>query len=148
MSRSDAGRILFPAPACLERDGKHDFRQKRTPLAVHGDGVAISQVARTGSKKVDCISWQSLLCKKQKALSSVLIFFAFGQQIKGEGYFRTWWSVWRHICWSLRALYSGKWPSTDKDGLAWRVLQESWQAMTWQEGCIASLWQQGETSSG
>ena len=109
----------FPPPACLANDGRHDFRQRCIPVAVHGDGVAISQVARTGSKKVDCISWQSLLCKKQTALSSFLIFFAFAHQVKEEGCFRTWWSVWRHICWSLRALYSGKWPSTDQDGLAW-----------------------------
>ena len=109
----------FPPPACLANDGRHDFRQRCIPVAVHGDGVAISQVARTGSKKVGCISWQSLLCKKQTALSSFLIFFAFAHQVKEEGCFRTWWSNWRHICWSLRALYSGKWPSTDQDGLAW-----------------------------
>ena len=81
--------VDFPAPACLARDGRHDFRQKCIPLAVHGDGVAISQVARTGSKKVGCINWQSLLCKKQTALSSFLMIFAFGHQIKEEGYFRT-----------------------------------------------------------
>ena len=43
---------IFPAPPSLARDGRHDFKQRRIPVGVHGDGMAISQVARTGSKSV------------------------------------------------------------------------------------------------
>ena len=106
----------FPAPACLASDGRHDFRKRWIPVAVRGDGVAISQVARTGSKKVDCISWQSLLCKKQTALSSFLIFFAFAHQIKEEGYFRTWWSVWRQV-----AKHRPGWPGLASREYCWKA---------------------------
>ena len=100
-------------PARPGLEGRQRWRTLCIPIAIHGDGVAVSNVRGKGSKSVDCLSWTSLLASGPSKFVMFFIWFCFGHQAKKQGYAQTWKVFWRKLQKSLRALFEGRWPATD-----------------------------------
>ena len=97
-----------------ERPGmRRGFLNKKwcIPIAIHGDGVAVSNIRGKASKQVDCISWSSLLAKGQTRFTTFLVWFCFSHLVKKQGFGSTWTSFWKKLCLSLQALWHGVWPA-------------------------------------
>ena len=95
---------------------KHGWREKCIPIAIHGDGVAVSNVRGKASKQADCISWTSLLGKGKTSLTTFLVWFCFRHLAKKGGFQCTWPQFWSRLCRSLQILFSGIWPSKTMNG--------------------------------
>lgn len=77
------------------------------PLFIHGDGV---EYANTDNLLV--FSWGSLL-SGLGTLQSHWLLASFPKSCTKK---ETWFTIWKHLQWSFRALASGKHPTTDPDG--------------------------------
>ena len=100
--------------------GRPDYRTKCIPLMVHGDGVALVQAGRAGGRGVDVLSWGSIMARKhQTRVTTFLVYLVFSHLTKKTGWAQTWSKVWRHIAWSLQAIFRGLWPDRSPEGLAW-----------------------------
>ena len=97
-------------------DRRDGWRDMAVPLALHGDGVAISNIRGVASKTADVLSWTSLLGTGQTRRTHFLIWFAFGHLVKTNGLAPTWRTFWRKLAESFRALASGVWPSHNMNG--------------------------------
>ena len=86
------------------------------PLALHGDGVAISNVRGKSTKTIEAISWTSLLASGPSKFVMFLIWFSMSHLTKRSGFAQTWPAFWRRMCKSLRALFEGTWPAEDMEG--------------------------------
>ena len=126
-----------PRPGMSE---KQNWQETCVPLALHGDGVAISNIRGKGSKSIDCLSWTSLLSADATNVSTYLIWFCFGHLARKAGFSQTWPAFWKRMCKSLRALWQGTWPDIDMEGnpdprggqllaggLLWHHLCVSWR---------------------
>lgn len=89
------------------------------PLSIYGDGVAVSQVGRAGSKSIEVVTWSSLLNRGASKTSYFVMYFVFSHLAKKAGFGQTWSTVWRLLSWSLRALWTGLWPTRDCYGNEW-----------------------------
>ena len=95
-----------------------DWAIKCIPIALHGDGVSITNIRGVASKTIDCISWSSVLGKGKTRLTTFFVFFAFTHLTKKTGIATTWGSFWAKLCKSLRALWLGLWPAETMEGKA------------------------------
>ena len=86
------------------------------PLALHGDGVAVSNIRGKSSKSIDAISWTSLLATGPSKFTVFLVWFCVAHMAKRSGFAQTWPAFWARMCRSLRALWAGKWPSETVEG--------------------------------
>ena len=93
-----------------------NWRDQLVPLALHGDGVAVSNVRGKGSKTVDTLSWTSLLSSASSKFSVFLIWFIQSHMVKTLGMMTTWRSFWWRLAKSLRALFDGTWPHIGMNG--------------------------------
>ena len=101
------------------RRGMHTrphWRERCIPLSLHGDGVAVASARGKGVKTVECLNWGSLLASGPTRLTSYLIWFCFNHTAKKSGFQATWPGFWTQLCWSLKALWQGKWPATTLSG--------------------------------
>ena len=95
------------------------FMDNALPVSIHGDGVAVLGIGGHQAKSLDCISWQSLLATEGGPRE--LKHYIFGlfddskakQSVDGVDSMD---EAWRIISWSFRALFEGKFPSTDHRG--------------------------------
>ena len=89
---------------CLQNQGwmQDGFRDIAVPLALHSDGVAITNVRGNASKKADALSWTSLLSLDKTRMTHYLIWFAFGHFGKTTGLATTWHSFWCKLTQSVR----------------------------------------------
>ena len=95
---------------------RRSYKQWCIPIAIHGDGVAVSNVRGKSSKQLDCLSWSSVLARGQTRFTTFLVYFCFSHLAKKKGFGSTWPSFWKQLCKSLQALWAGVWPDTTMDG--------------------------------
>ena len=107
---SDFWEDMPPRPQMLDRP---DWKQHCIPLALHGDGVSVTNIRGKGAKSVEALTWSSLLSRASSKYSIFLIWFAFNHLTKKQGFCQTWNMFWKRLCHSLRALWAGVWPATD-----------------------------------
>ena len=100
-------------PGLEQRSG---WRDKCIPIALHGDGVAVSNVRGKATKQADCISWSSILSRGQTRLTTFLVWFCFAHLAKKNGPLPTWPRFWSKLCQSLQILWSGIWPPQTMNG--------------------------------
>ena len=93
-----------------------NWRDLCIPLALHGDGVAISNTRGKSSKSVEAISWTSLLSSGPSRFTMFLVWFCMAHLTKRTGVVQTWKGFWRRMRRSLRALWEGVWPTEDVEG--------------------------------
>lgn len=93
-----------------------DFDTRCVPLSIHGDGVPVSGVGKAWSQSVDAFSWRSMLSRGSTLLTNYLMFIIYKflkVTTEGRGTYEKFFSV---LAWSLRALWDGRWPTTDASG--------------------------------
>lgn len=95
----------------------HTLRDKSkvVPIALHGDGLAVSGCGRSWAKSVDVYSWSSMLASGETAATNYMIYLMYPNLITNESLA----AFWKVLCWSLYWLFVGKWPTRDPDGHAW-----------------------------
>ena len=114
--------------------GKRDFARRCIPIGLHGDGVTVVGCGRSWQKQCDAWSWSSLLCNETTRVSQYLIFLCFYHNrayIAGKETLAT---FYRHLRWSLNALFEGRWPTIDPDGSpipGGSLLAGGYYAATW-----------------
>ena len=94
-------------------------RKKCIPIALHGDGVPISGVGKSWSKSAQVFSWTSLLARGPTKSTCFLIYLFFWHLIVPAGNMDLYKKFTKVLCWSLGALFDGKWPGADADGRPW-----------------------------
>ena len=94
------------------------FRVRGLPIVLHGDDVASVGLGKIWAKAVDVVSWGSLLGSRGTSLETHLLIWLVFNNILATGAtgYNTMQILWRHLVWSLHALYTGKWPHRDPDG--------------------------------
>ena len=93
------------------------YAERCIPLAIHGDGVPVTHIGRSGSKSCDFFNWSSLLGQGCTLDATVFITGAFSDlNVKGE----TLNAIWAVIAWSLTWLWESKWPDRDHHGIMYR----------------------------
>ena len=102
---------IMPPRAGMTRKAR--WNELCIPLALHGDGVSVSNIRGKASKSVDAISWTSLLASGPSRLTVFLVWFCMAHLTKRTGFAQTWTGFWRRMCKSLRALWEGVWPTED-----------------------------------
>ena len=104
----------MPPRAGLEQ--RQGWKDWAIPIAIHGDGVAVTNIRGKSSKQVDCLSWTSLLATGQTRMTQFLIWFAFSHLCRKSGFGSTWPVFWAKLALSLQALFSGRWPEKTMEG--------------------------------
>ena len=97
-------------------ESKVGWKDRVIPIALHGDGVAVTAVRGKSSKQVNCLSWSSCLAKGQTRFTTFLIWFAFAHLCKKVGFGCTWPVFYSKLCLSLKALWTGLWPASSMNG--------------------------------
>ncbi len=88
-------------------------------------------VARTGSKSMEVVSWTSALSQEQTRASCFLMAQVPKHCLKTKGLGQTWPDVRRKLIWSLTALRAGTWPAKHWSGKPWPIgSKEALQAGT------------------
>ncbi len=106
------GHPAFPQHPLARRP---DHQRNCIPIALHGDGVAISGVGRSWGKSVDVYSWASLLGKGSTVSTNFLVYLLYWKlRVTREGMdvFDKFSKV---LAWSLYWLFLGVWPRRDAD---------------------------------
>ena len=103
-------------PARPGMKAKRSYKRWCIPIAIHGDGVAVSNIRGKSSKQIDCISWSSILARGQTRFTTFLVWFCFSHLAKKQGFGATWPSFWKCLCQSLQALWAGVRPDKTMDG--------------------------------
>ncbi|CAE7308405.1 unnamed protein product [Symbiodinium natans] len=91
------------------------------PVSVHGDEVPISGIGKQWAKKMLNVSWSSLTGNKSTKSSQYWSFALIEKTGIAQGPRKTVTMMWKILAWSLRALWSGYWPTTDYEGRERRV---------------------------
>ena len=86
------------------------YQSKFIPLALHGDGVAVSGVGRSWSRSIDVWSFSSVIGRGMTILTNFIIFLLFPNYICKSGVDSM--GAWeKRMCWSFYWLAVGKWPT-------------------------------------
>ena len=89
------------------------YKGKYVPLAIHGDGVAISGCGRSWSRSIDVFSMSSVIGKGPTLLTNFLMYLYSAKFIcKGLGINSLSLFI-KRLIWSLFWLAVGKWPKKD-----------------------------------
>lgn len=94
---------------------KRDPFSKAVPIALHGDGVAVSGCGRSWSRSVDVYSWASLLSYGETLTTNFMIYMMYANLIT-EASMKEFWAL---LTWSFYWLFVGRWPSRDHNGKEW-----------------------------
>ena len=82
-------------------------KEKCIPLVLHSDGVPVAGIGKSWSKMFDIYSWGSILCTDGSTWQSLFLILGMHVSLCCD---HTYDEIWKIICWSLLALYHGKWP--------------------------------------
>jgi len=93
------------------------FADKFIPFAIHGDGFPCMGVGKSWGKVMDAWQWSSILCGA-RSKQCVWLIFLVHQVLRGclNG-FVTLDGVFKAMAWSFNAIYAGKWPTHNWDGV-------------------------------
>ena len=89
------------------------------PISIHGDGVPVLGVGGHQIRGLDCISWQSLMATEGGARDLKHYVFGLFEDSKAKADIDgvdTMDEAWKILCWSLRALFEGRFPIADHTG--------------------------------
>ena len=90
------------------------------PVSVHGDGVPVAGIAKAWCKSVDTWSWSSLVSQGTTVDCNFMIFLFFQSFAVDGALGSSMGTFWRLLCWSLKALWEGRWPAEDAFGKKYR----------------------------
>ena len=94
-----------------------DCKRKVIPISLHGDGVPIKGVGKSWSESQTAYSWCSLLCTRgSTSMYNFLICTLFQHLVAKSPACRTMARFWKILCWSLEAMYDGRFPTQDWEG--------------------------------
>ena len=101
-------------PMCL----RDDWQKWAIPIALHGDAVPVVRVGKPGTSSLDCLSFQSLIPNGTTMDLKLPMFCVFEKnKLPGVGgMISTMDAVWTILAWSLTALFSGSFPTSDASG--------------------------------
>lgn len=94
---------------------RQGWQSHAVPLAIHGDGVPVFQVGKSGAKSFEAYSLQSLFVSGQTTAVKIFMFGLWSIFASHN----SWLESWRIMTWSLHWLYMGQWPKVDWHGRAW-----------------------------
>ena len=105
---------LHPAFAGHPTASVASFEPSKTiPLSCHGDGTPVVGIGKIWARMLTSWSWSSLVCNGGWTKDAQLpIWFLFDETDNGE----TCEQFYKVLCWSFRALQTGKWPHEDHEG--------------------------------
>ena len=87
------------------------------PLSLHGDGVPIKGVGKTWSESMTIFSWCSMICGLGRTIEfNFMMGSIFGHLVGKSLGCRTMKNFWKIVCWSLKWLAAGLWPTETWDG--------------------------------
>jgi hypothetical protein len=91
-----------------------NFKRRCIPIFFHGDGVPVSGVGKSWGKSCDFYNWGSLLAVGPAAEVAFCIWACF---LDAQVPDRTKNIFWKLMKWSFDALFAGRWPSRNWDGM-------------------------------
>jgi len=108
------------------------------PLGLHGDGVPVVGIGKSWSRSVEVVSWGSCLGTGSTILKTYMIFLLHKLLCARDSID----TYWKHVVWSLNAMFLGTWPSVDVDGVAYFPGTREWERMgkPLAGGFRATLW--------
>ena len=95
---------------------QREDRSLCVPLALHGDEVPVIATGTAHSRSLLVVSWRSSIGKKSAKLGNFVSALIWGHLVSKANACHTPAAFWRRLAWSLRALQSGVWPSTNSKG--------------------------------
>ena len=84
-------------------------------LLLHGDGVPVLQIGRSGTKSFETYSIQSVFTSGPSKVVKMQVFGLFANSICPT----TMQEIWRILCWSFYFLGEGRWPHLDWNSAPW-----------------------------
>ena len=90
-----------------------DFRDRCIPLALHGDGVAVTGISKKWAKSCDAFSWRSVLSRGSTITTNFLIWLMFWSAIVRHPAMDMWERCVKKLCWSFYWLFICKFPDRD-----------------------------------
>ena len=103
----------------------YDFRTFGVPIAIHNDDVPAVGCGKSWSKLAECTSRSSMIARGPVQWINFCITLMFTMLAVCELGRDTFDLMWKHIAWSLLALYHGKFPTHDANG---KEFKSGWQA--------------------
>jgi len=88
------------------------WSERTIPLGVHGDGAPVAGLGKAWGKMLGLYCFFSFLTKDTTTNSIFYLYAAFAHLMTKSSMQ----GVWNILCWSFRALASGKWPRHDPHG--------------------------------
>lgn len=99
-------------PVLCTASGAPGWQSKTVPLSLHGDGTPVSGIGKGWCRMMDIFSMSSLMAAGS-TLDFTIFLYAVYTQLLTKLSTNTLWHI---LCWSFRALASGKWPAADAFG--------------------------------
>ena len=93
-----------------------NFKERCIPLALHGDGVAVTGINKKWAKSCDAFSWKSVLSRGSTISCNYLIWLFFWLLSVKAGGMNTWDRFVKKLSWSFYWLFVGKFPDKDEFG--------------------------------
>ena len=93
--------------------GRARFSSWAIPIALHGDGVPVTGLAKSWGKTMLFLSWCSLVGSGSTTELSFYIYGLWKLMMSKAWGRNTMRLCWRIISWSLHCLWTGEWPSHD-----------------------------------
>lgn len=104
---------------------RNNWQSSAIPLSLHGDGVPVLQVGKSGTRSFDAYSIQSLFATGRTMSVKLLVFGMWPVIATAD----TWAEIWRIVTWSFHWLYVGVWPRVDWNADPWTDSHPSEKAL-------------------
>ena len=134
---------LHPAYNGHPITARDNHKSKCVPLAVHGDGVAVSGCGKSWSKTIDVYSWTSMIGRGSTLQSNFLIYTIWWKLVATTNASKNvWLNFSRTLKWSLYWMFIGVWPMRDEEGNAYAdgTLEAEKAGTPLAGGYYATLW--------
>ena len=108
-----------PALDSPEVRARPDLMTKCIPVKIHGDGTPITGLGKAGSKLMDIWHWSSIIGDGSTRTMTFFIFAVYKCLLSTRFGYNTYSHFARRLAWSMRALWTGRWPAQDEFGRAY-----------------------------
>ena len=123
---------------------RSDLRDRCVPLRMHSDGVVATGRGRSWSKMLDVFSWGPVLGWGKTDTMLYFIWAVWEHQVAKLAEVRTYDVFARIMRWSFTALWHGKWPTHDHNGIEYpagtRAYELAHDTVHLADGYFATLW--------
>lgn len=103
-------------PGCTWMMQQPDWMTRYIPIFLHGDATPITGHGKSWAKSSQIWSWGGLLGKGHTKQVVFWIWSVFKDIMTKTTTHKRFWKI---LCWSLRSLQRGLWPSANWDGQPW-----------------------------